>query len=148
MMTPAEKDTIRDLPCGTCGSVPPFQDGSRCHPHRLVPSKGYVEGNVVPRCPECHAAEPGHKPMTKLARQAGLKGGVARMAGLTPAERAALSRAATAALTPTEHSANSRRGALALNAKLTPEQRVANASKAAPRGGRALRASLTTEEYS
>jgi len=48
------------LPCGKCGSVPPFSDGSRCQPHRIVPELGYVEGNVVPRCPLCHSKEPGH----------------------------------------------------------------------------------------
>lgn len=57
-----DKRAIRNLPCGRCGGVPPFADGSRCHPHRLVPGcEGgeYTEGNVVPRCPSCHDIEHG-----------------------------------------------------------------------------------------
>lgn len=58
----AELDAIRNMPCGNCGAVPLFDDGSRCHPHRIIPgSKGgqYVEGNVVSRCPPCRDAEHG-----------------------------------------------------------------------------------------
>jgi len=69
-MTRREKDAIRAMPCGKCGVMPPFGDGSRCHPHRIEPAKGYVTGNVVPRCPDCHALEPGHLPITKYAHRA------------------------------------------------------------------------------
>jgi len=72
-MTESEKDTIRKLPCGQCGAVPPFADGSLCHPHRLVPARGYASGNVEPRCPTCHAGEAGHRAFTAHARAAGLQ---------------------------------------------------------------------------
>lgn len=72
-MTKREKDAIRALPCGKCGGVPPFADGSRCHPHRIEPALGYVAGNVVPRCPECHALEPGQHRLARTARKAALR---------------------------------------------------------------------------
>src|SRR2546430_16024625 len=95
-LTPRDKDAIRNSRCGKCHKRPPFADGSRCHPHRLVPAKGYVKGNVVPRCPKCHSQEPGHNPQFTLsARKAGLKGGrkggqkggLASQAKRSPAQR-------------------------------------------------------------
>ena len=62
MLTKSEKETIRNSPCGRCGAVPPFKDGSRCHPHRIIPrSQGglYTRENTVPRCPKCHGTEHG-----------------------------------------------------------------------------------------
>jgi hypothetical protein len=46
------------MPCGKCGAVPPYPDGSWTQKHRLKPgSKGgrYTVKNTVPRCPKCHA---------------------------------------------------------------------------------------------
>ena len=91
-MTEAEKDAIRAQPCGRCGATPPFTDGSRCHPHRLVPSRGYVAGNVVPRCPDCHAKEPGHRAVTSAARRGGISGGHARATRLSRNELSAIGR--------------------------------------------------------
>src|SRR5712664_4128900 len=110
-LTRADKDAIRNRPCGRCHERPPFEDGSRCHPHRLVPEKGYVEGNVVPRCPECHAEEPGSSQYTRHARQGGLN-------------RAAV-------LTPKQLRAIGQKGARACHAQSTAEQRRARARKAA-----------------
>lgn len=57
-LTEAEKDVIRASPCSQCGEAPPFgRHKVRCSCHRLVPKKGYVKGNVVPRCPYCHGDE-------------------------------------------------------------------------------------------
>lgn len=74
-LTRAEKNAIRMMPCGKCGATPPFSDGSRCHPHRIEPSRGYVAGNVVPRCPVCHSREPGHSTFVASAFHAGKAGG-------------------------------------------------------------------------
>ena len=63
LLTPAEKRAFRTMPCGKCHKRPPYPDGSWTQKHRLTPgSRGgkYTEGNTVPRCPECHAKEPGH----------------------------------------------------------------------------------------
>lgn len=40
---------LQPMPCAVCGynRIP-------CHVHRLVPQKGYVMGNVVQVCPNCH----------------------------------------------------------------------------------------------
>lgn len=40
---------LQPMPCAVCGynRIP-------CHVHRLVPQKGYVIGNVVQVCPNCH----------------------------------------------------------------------------------------------
>jgi hypothetical protein len=63
LLTAREKRAIRKMPCGKCGAVPPYADGSWTQKHRLKPgSKGgkYTIKNTVPRCPRCHAKEPGH----------------------------------------------------------------------------------------
>ena len=63
-LTYADLCAIRKMPCGRCGAVPPHADGNWTQKHRLVPgSKGgkYTKKNTVPRCPSCHAKEPGHK---------------------------------------------------------------------------------------
>ena len=134
-LTGPEKDAIRSSPCGSCGAVPPFDDGSRCHPHRIDPEKGYVAGNVVPRCPACHSEEPDHHPWIKAAR----KGGLNRVAKLTPAELSEIGRRGGLI--------GGRRGALAMNAKLTPAERSANARKAGREGARALNAKLAPAEH-
>lgn len=87
-LTPQQKNVIRDMPCGKCGSEPPFGDGTRCHTHRPVPARGYVHGNVVPRCPDCHAKEPGHPAMTAMTAKAhaALSKRI-RREGMTPLER-------------------------------------------------------------
>lgn len=57
-LTHRQKDAIRNLPCALCLAVPPFPDGSRCHPHRIVRGKDggeYTRDNVVPLCPPCHS---------------------------------------------------------------------------------------------
>lgn len=43
------KKILRKMPCAVCAyqRIP-------CHVHRLVPQKGYVMGNVVQVCPNCH----------------------------------------------------------------------------------------------
>lgn len=149
-----EKDAIRKSPCGKCGAVPPFPDGSRCQPHRIEPALGYVAGNVVPRCPQCHAAEPGHPILPTVAFKGGRRRQelypdlsrekmVALNASRTSAERAAFASAATASLTPSERSANVRKGGL-LTHQRHPELARENARKA----GLALKARLTTTEYS
>ena len=125
-LTPREKNIIRALPCGRCGSIPPFADGSRCHPHRLVPSRGYVANNVVPRCPTCHALEPGHKAVTahalmggrisiaKMPREAMVRGGRRGGSRSGPGRIAALS---------ADHRREiGHQGAIAANARRTPEQ--------------------------
>jgi len=112
----------------------------------------------VPRCPPCHSEEPGHQPWVKHALRAGRKAGrhtqalhpdVARKtigalnASLTPAQRSANGRRATAKLTPAQRSANGRQGGLrvhelhpdlnrANNARLTLAQRSANGRQGAP----------------
>jgi len=63
LLTKAEKNAIRNSPCGKCGAVPPYPDGSWTQKHRIVPgSKGgrYTLKNTVPRCPKCHSKEPDH----------------------------------------------------------------------------------------
>lgn len=158
-MTPAEKDAIRAQPCGECGATPPFTDGSRCHPHRLIPAKGYVVGNVAPRCSTCHSQEPGrghHLAKTSYQNIVKLNARLTReehsansrkaaralverkhRAGLTPAERAHLQNcgrlggaARAAALTADERLAIARLAVAARNAKLTPEERKATARTA------------------
>ena len=161
-LTGTEKDAIRNSPCGTCGDVPPFPDGSRCHPHRLDPKKGYVAGNVVPRCPDCHSKEPGHNAWTRYARAAARKGALITNASMLPAQRAARSRKAGLkgssvlkerhrmhGLTQKEHAqramlakANASKGGLAF-ARLPAAQRSASARKANDRlstGQRSARA--------
>jgi len=136
-LTHAEKDAVRNAPCGVCHTVPPFADGSRCHPHRLVPSRGYLVGNVVPRCPSCHAAEsqPNVRRLVMSARRGGLHGGfvsmsrekraeVARLGGLKSIRRGGGWRRAHD-LHPDMAREAGRKGALALNAKLTPAQMAA-----------------------
>lgn len=82
-LTRHELHEIRNSACGRCGSTPPLPDGSRCHPHRIVPgSEGgqYVEGNVVPRCPSCHDLEhggDGTAPFIGAAQEGGRKGAFA-----------------------------------------------------------------------
>jgi len=156
-LTRREKDAIRSSPCGRCGAVPPFADGSRCHPHRVRPELGYVAGNVVPRCPPCHAAEPGHHPWIKAARKGGRRSYElhpenvrALNARLTPAQRSAIGRRVHE-LHPDLARENGRRSQAlhpenvrALNAKLTPMQRSAIGRK----GGLALNARLTPAERS
>jgi len=108
-MSRPEKDIIRNSPCAKCGREPPFADGSRCHVHRLVPSRGYVTTNVEARCGDCHAAEPGHPQLTKHSS----KGGFARAARLTAEERSAIARKAglaRARLHPDELRATGLRG--------------------------------------
>ncbi len=59
-MTRREKDVIRLLPCSHCGNIPPFIDGSCCHPHRVIRQKDggrYTVDNVIPLCPICHRDE-------------------------------------------------------------------------------------------
>lgn len=66
LLTRAERKAIRFMPCGKCKKRPPYADGSWTQKHRLKPgSKGgqYTVKNTVPRCPRCHATEPGHKKM-------------------------------------------------------------------------------------
>ena len=137
-LTTREKNAIRSMPCGKCGAVPPFPDGSRCHPHRLVPAEGYVANNVVPRCPSCHASEHGSAKCTKHAYQAGLRThelhpGLARANGRRTHE-----------LHPELAQENASKGARTLNAQLTPAERSANAREA----GRARMASMTPEQRS
>ena len=43
---------VSKQPCSRCG-----WNASYCDRHRLVPSVGYVEGNVIPLCPNCHRVE-------------------------------------------------------------------------------------------
>lgn len=124
-MTRREKDVIRSMPCGRCGARPPFADGTRCQPHRLVPGSAggkYVVGNVEPRCASCHDIEhggTGAAPLIGAASDGGRKGGRAsgeskRRNGLTPAAlahaRSALD-VARASISREQHSANSRKGA-------------------------------------
>jgi len=80
------------MPCGKCHKRPPYQDGSWTQKHRIKPeSKGgrYTKRNTVPRCPSCHAKEPGHDgnlimlPLEKR-REAGRIGGP--IGGLITAE--------------------------------------------------------------
>ncbi|KKN68892.1 hypothetical protein LCGC14_0446780 [marine sediment metagenome] len=77
-----ELNTIRESPCGRCGNRPPFPDGSRCHPHRIIPGCDggqYVVGNVIPRCSDCHVLEHGGDGQASLltvaCRLGGLRGG-------------------------------------------------------------------------
>jgi HNH endonuclease/NUMOD3 motif len=116
LLTEREKDAIRNSPCGVCHAIPPFADGSRCHTHRIIPdSKGglYTKENTVPRCPDCHANEPEHSPMLRVAGKdhrgkhpspehcaaisAGLKG---RHHPCSPETRAKLSVSVHASMTP------------------------------------------------
>jgi NUMOD3 motif/HNH endonuclease len=61
LLTNAEKKTFRTMPCGRCGALPPYSDGSWTQKHRIIPGgkKGgqYTKENTVPRCPPCHNAE-------------------------------------------------------------------------------------------
>lgn len=61
-MSKRGKNAIRLQPCALCLAVPPFGDGSKCHPHRLIPGRDggrYVASNVIPLCPPCHANSAG-----------------------------------------------------------------------------------------
>ena len=134
----AEKDAIRQMPCGRCRAEPPFADGSKCHTHRPVPERGYVRGNVVPRCPDCHAKEPGHPAMTAFTMKAALTlRRRIRREGMTPAEQdrnrnngraarlgglASKERHRREGLTAKELSRN-RRNAVMIAERITPEQR-------------------------
>lgn len=77
LLTASQKEAIRNMPCGNCGGVPPFPDGNRCHPHRVIPgSEGgqYTKANTVPRCPRCHDVEHGGEgaaPFTGASREGG-----------------------------------------------------------------------------
>lgn len=99
LLTRREKETIRNSPCGRCGKRPPFSDGSRCHPHRIIPGcvgGRYTKENTTPRCPECHDIEhggTGEAPFIGAAHQRG----VDRMRRLGPKGRRALARAASRA---------------------------------------------------
>jgi len=119
-LTRREKDAIRAMPCGKCGAIPPFADGSRCHPHRIEPALGYVAGNVVPRCPPCHSEEPGHKPWVKHALAAGR-----RVHDLHPDLARENARALNTSLTPTERSASARKAARRMH-ELHPDLARAN----------------------
>lgn len=95
LLTEAEKDAIRNSPCGKCGAVPPFADGSRCHPHRVISeSKGgqYTKRNTVPRCAKCHSKEPGHSPGLILLPPSKIRASL-RGRALTPEHRAKISAA-------------------------------------------------------
>jgi len=64
LLISTETRSIRLMPCGKCGAKPPYADGQWTQKHRINPgSKGgrYTLKNTVPRCPPCHAKEPGHK---------------------------------------------------------------------------------------
>jgi general stress protein YciG len=130
-MTRREKDSIRAMPCGTCGAEPPFHDGSRCHPHRIIPGSlggQYVIDNVVPRCSACHDIEHGGTgvaPFIGAARRAGR----ARQAQLTPAERSEFGR---------------RYGAANLRKHHDPETQ----SRRGTKGGPIRQAALTAQEKS
>lgn len=132
-LSPDEKRAIRAMPCGRCGAAPPFLDGGCCHVHRLVPANGYVRGNVVPRCPECHSREPGHRPFTRLARHGGQAGGFARDAKLTQSQKSEIGRRAAQAWKARHQStglsekelARNRANAAAIALKLTPAERSA-----------------------
>jgi len=106
-LTPREKETIRNSPCGRCGGVPPFEDGSRCHPHRIIPGcEGgeYVEGNVTPRCAECHDIEHGGNGKIPLI---------------------AATRAAVLSISPAQRRVNGRKGARVLWDGMTAKERKA-----------------------
>lgn len=45
-------DDVSKMPCSRCG-----WNESYCDRHRLVPKLGYVGGNVVSLCPNCHRIE-------------------------------------------------------------------------------------------
>lgn len=85
---------IRNAPCGCCGATPPFPDGSRCHPHRILPGhRGgrYTKRNTTPRCPACHDIAHGGTGVPPF-RGAPRKGGLNRMAQLTPEQRSEYAR--------------------------------------------------------
>lgn len=81
LLTRAEKEAIRNSPCGRCREKPPFADGSRCQPHRIIPGCDgglYTRENTTPRCNKCHDIEhggTGQAPFIGSARMAGKKGG-------------------------------------------------------------------------
>jgi len=112
----SELTAIRSSPCSKCGAHPPFLHGARCHPHRLVPSKGYVRGNVVALCPYCHANE--HPNRAAFVRAAS-KGG-RRVHEIHPDLARAKMRALNATLTPQDRVANGRKGGRT-TARLYPE---------------------------
>lgn len=80
-LTRRDKEIIRNSPCHSCGTAPPFANGTRCQPHRIPPRhKGgrYIEGNVIPLCPSCHDIAhggTGRAPLIGAARLGGLIGG-------------------------------------------------------------------------
>lgn len=47
-----EISLVSKMPCSRCG-----WNESYCDRHRLIPELGYVKGNVVPLCPNCHRVE-------------------------------------------------------------------------------------------
>lgn len=79
-LTHAEKNQIRNSRCGQCGEKPPFTDGSRCQPHRIVPGHQggkYTRENTVSRCNKCHDIEhggTGEAPFIGAARIGGKTG--------------------------------------------------------------------------
>lgn len=81
ILSHAEKEVIRNSPCGRCKRKPPFPDGSRCQPHRIIPGQQggkYTKKNTVPRCNECHDIEhggTGEAPFIGAATLGGKKGG-------------------------------------------------------------------------
>lgn len=128
MLSRRQLDAIRNSACGKCGAIPPLNDGSRCHPHRLIAAKDggqYTEDNVAPRCPGCHATEH-NAPLIKASLEGGRKGGrvggPARADRLTREELSAIGRKAGHASyygsrTPEERSEFARSGGLAVAAK-------------------------------
>ena len=52
ILLPEEVARVSQLPCSRCG-----WNESYCDRHRLVPALGYVVGNVVSLCPNCHRIE-------------------------------------------------------------------------------------------
>ncbi len=48
-LTKTLREQFQKLPCQLCG-----YNQTSSHAHRLIPKDGYVEGNVVALCPNCH----------------------------------------------------------------------------------------------
>ncbi len=139
-LTGKEKETIRNSFCWRCGAVPPFADGSRCHPHRIIPGCDggeYVVGNVVPRCPPCHDIEhggTGNPPLIGAASialpqhrrvEVGRKGARALWDSMTPTQRKKFVKARRSGfekMTPARRSEISRMGGRARAEKLSPKR--------------------------
>lgn len=159
-MTRREKDAIRDSFCCLCLVVPPFADGSRCHPHRIIRGQDggqYVDGNVIALCPECHKAT------DRVACITAARSGAYRLHELHPmmARENGLKNIKTLlALSPEQRAANARKAGLASAARLSPEERrarsrvalqssdpvAAGRKGAAALGNRRLRDGLTPAE--